>query len=253
MRVILIRSLAIATIALLLPAQQARAESANELVAKNLAARGGAEKLAAISSIKFIGKMVFPGDFELTYLETRVRKNSAALYESSVQGLTLVQGYNGKIGWRINPFEGRRDPERMSQDDTRALADDATIDGPLLSAKARGSTVSYLGREDFEGTNAYKLRVSDRSGAEYVYYLDPDTYLEIRVVETRKLRGARQVMAAELGDYERVNGVYFPFAIQSGPIDAGPSGRQRITIDSAQANIPVNDAMFAMPGAARPK
>ncbi len=248
MRLMLIRLLMIAAM-VVLPVQQARAESASELIAKNLAARGGAEKLAAISSIRFTGKLVFPGDFELTYRETRLRKNGAALLESSIQGLTLVQGYNGKIGWRINPFEGRRDAERMSQDDTRALADDATIDGPLLTAKTRGSTVSYLGREDYEGTNAYKLRVSDRSGAEYVYYLDPDTYLEIKVVETRKLRGARQVTLSELGDYEMVNGVYFPFAVDSGPIASTPAQRQRLTIDSAQANVPVNEAMFAMPAA----
>ncbi len=249
MRVTIIRLLLIAAVAFLLPIEQARAESANELVSKNLAARGGAEKLAAIASIQFTGKLVFPGDFELTYRETRVRKNGAALYGSSIQGLTLVQGYDGKVGWRINPFEGRRDAERMSQDDTRALADDATIEGPLLSAKTRGSTVSYLGREDFEGTDTYKLRVNDRSGAEYVYFLDPDTYLEIRVVETRKLRGARQVTVTEYGDYERVNGVYFPFAVESGPLDSTPAQRQKLSIDAAQANIPVNDTMFKMPSA----
>ncbi len=248
MRGRLIRLLAIAAVGFLIPAL-ARAESASDLVSKNLAARGGAQKLAAIKTIQFTGKLVFPGDFELTYEETRVRNKGQARYESTVQGLTLVQSYDGKVGWRINPFQGRRDAERMSQDDMRALADDATIDGVLLSAKARGSAITYLGREDFEGTNAYKLRVTQRSGAEYVYYLDPDSYLEIKIVETRKLRGARQVTLTELGDYELVNGVYFPFAVESGPIDSTPAQRQKLTIDRAQANIPVNDAMFAMPGA----
>jgi hypothetical protein len=227
----------------------ARAQSAADLVAKNLAARGGADKLAAIASIQFAGKTVFPGGFELAYKETRVRKDGKARIESSIQGLTLVQGYDGTMGWRINPFEGRRDAERMSADDTRALADDATIDGPLLAAKARGSAIAYLGREDFEGTDTYKLRVVDADGAEYVYFLDPDTYLEIKVVETRKVRGAPQVMLTEYGDYELVDGVYFPFAIESGPIGTTPVQRQQTTIDNAQANIPVSDASFAMPAA----
>jgi hypothetical protein len=223
------------------------ADAGGDLVAKNLAARGGAEKLAAISSIEFRGKLVVPGDFELTYKETRARKNDAARSDSTVQGLTLVQGFDGKVGWRINPFEGRRDAERMSEDDTRAFADDETIDGPLLSAKARGGTIAYLGREDFEGTDTYKLRVTEPSGVEYTYFLDPDTYLEIKVVETRELRGARQVTLTEFGDYELVNGVYFPFAIESGTIDSTSSGRNRIEIDSAKANVPVNDATFAIP------
>ncbi len=247
MRDFSVRSLLALAAILVGAAQAARADTSADLIAKNLAARGGAEKLAAISSLQFSGKLVVPGDFELAYKETRARKNDAARTDSTIQGLTLVQGFDGKVGWRINPFEGRRDAERMSEDDTRAFADDETIDGPLLSAKARGSTIAYLGREDFEGTDTYKLRVTEPSGVEYVYYLDPDTYLEIKVVETRELRGARQVTLTEFGDYELVNGVYFPFAVESGSIDSTSSGRNRIEIDSAKANVPVSDATFAIP------
>ncbi len=248
MRVTFIAFAAFAAIVAAMPASPARAESASELVTKNAAARGGAQKLAAITSIRFTGKLLLPGDLELAYSETRERPEGRARYESSLQGLTLVQGYDGKTAWRINPFEGRRDAERMSDDDMRALADDATIDGPLLSAKARRSTISYLGREDFEGTDTYKLRVHDPDGAEYVYFLDPDTYLEIKVIETRKLRGARQVTLTEYGDYEAVGGVYFPFAIESGPLDSTPAQRQKLIIESAQPNVPIDRASFSMPG-----
>lgn len=244
-----IRFTAITAAVLLATVSAARGESPTDLVAKNLDARGGPASLAAISTIEFTGKLVEPGDFELTYKETRARAKNSARIESSVQGLTLVQGYDGAVGWRINPFEGRRDAERLSEDDTRALADDATIDGPLLSAKSRGSALAYLGREDFEGTNAYKLRVTDPSGVQYVYYLDPETYLEIKVVETRSIRGTRQVTLTEFGDYEKVAGVYFPFTIESGPLDATAAGRQQVVIENAHANVAVGAALFAMPNA----
>jgi hypothetical protein len=249
MRVFTARSLVTVAAVLVFTMRAARADEAADLIAKNLAARGGAAKLAAISTVVYTGKMVVPGDFQLSFSETLARKNNAARNDATIQGLTLVQGYDGKVGWRINPFEGRRDAERMSEDDTRAFADDATIDGTLLSAKARGSTVAYLGREDFEGTDTYKLRVTDPTGVEYVEYLDPDTYLEIKVVETRKLRGARQVTVTEYGDYELVDGVYFPFAIESGPLGSTSSGRNRIQIESAKANVPVSDSLFAIPAA----
>ena len=242
-----IRRLVAVAVIVIASAGAASAETADDLVAKNLAARGGAAKLASIASIEFTGKMVAPGDFELTYKETRERKNGAARIEASIQGLTLVQGFDGTSGWRINPFEGRRDAERMSKDDARALADDATIDGPLLLAKSRGNSVTYLGREDFDGTDTYKLRVVDSTGTQYTYFLDPDTYLEIQVVETRELRGARQVTQFELGDYELVNGVYFPFAIDQGPLGGDPSQRQQLEIASARANLPIDEKMFAMP------
>jgi hypothetical protein len=242
------RRIAVLTVSFLLLARAAHAQSADELVAKNLAARGGAAKLAAISSIQFTGKMIQPGDFQLAYRETRAA-NGAAKYEFTIQGLTIVQAYDGKTGWKINPFEGRRDPERMSADDTRALADDATIAGPLLDAKARGGTVTYLGREEFEGTDTYKLRVSYPSGVEYLYYLDPDTYLEIKIVETRKFRGAPQITLTEYSDYELVDGVYFPFAIESGAADSRSVDRQKTVIESARANVALTPATFAPPPA----
>jgi hypothetical protein len=247
MRIVLIRSLVFASLGLLCATRAAFAESADDLVAKNLAARGGEGNLAAIGSLEFTGRIVAPGDFELAYHETRARKNGAVRIDLSVQGLTIVQAFDGKVGWRINPFEGRRDAERMSADDTRALADDGTIDGPLLASKTRGATVSYLGREDFEGTDAYKLRVAEPGDVEYTYYLDPDTFLEIQVIEERKVRGARQVSATEYSDYERVNGVYFPFAIENGALGSPSADRQKVVIESARANAPVNESVFAVP------
>jgi len=245
----LVTRLLIVTAASFLLATPAFAQSANDLLTKNLAARGGAEKLAAIHSLRLNGKLVFGGNFELAYEEVRVRKNDAVRINASIQGLTLVQAYDGKVGWRINPFEGRRDAERMSADETSALADDGSIEGVLLGAQAKGAPITYIGREDFDGTDAYKLRVSLPNGSEYMYYLDPDTYLEIKVVETRLLRGARQVTVSELGDYELVDGVYFPFEIESGPPGSDPSQRQKTTIESAQANPVVSAATFAMPAA----
>ncbi len=253
MSVASVRILGFVLFAFLAMVAAARADEASDLVAKNLAARGGADKLAAITSLEFTGKIVEPGDFQLAYKATRARKNGSTRIEASLQGLTLVQGYDGNVGWRINPFEGRRDAERMSNDATHELADQASIDGPLLSAKARGATVTYLGREDFEGTDAYKLRIVEPSGVQYVSFLDPDTYLEIRTEETRVLRGAKHVTLSQFADYERVDGVYFPFAIESGDLGSGPADRQKVIVDHARANVPADDVLFTLPTTAGTK
>lgn len=222
--------------------------SADELVAKNLAARGGAEALAALKSVKFTGKLIFPGDFELTYDETRAHeaKGDATRIDAALQGLTLVQAYDGASGWRINPFQGRRDAEKMTEDEARSMADSALIDGVLLSAKKQGAKVAYLGREDFDGTLGYKLKVSQPDGDEFVYLLDPDTFLEIKMTETRRLRGAQQVTEYELGDYEKVGGVYFPMSIDSWQ-QGQQNQRQRVIIASAQANVDAPPSLFAQP------
>ncbi len=230
-------------------AAQAAEPSAQELISKNLEARGGAEALKALRSIEFKGTIRFPGDFELDYVETRVRAGlggaGAVRFDSTLQGLTLTQAYDGKSGWSINPFGGRRDAETMSADDARALADSGLVDGPLLSAATNGSRVEYLGREDFDGTLAYKLRVSEKDGDSFVYLLDPATYLEIAITETRKIRGAEQIFEYELGDYEKVGGVYFPMSVESGA--KGSSQRQQVSIESASANPAVKPEYFVQP------
>ena len=228
----------------------AAAQDAQSLLAKNLEARGGAAALDAVKTVSFEGRVLFPGDFEMTYKETRalLGKAAAARTDLSLQGLNVVQAYDGQGGWRINPFQGRKDAERMSGDEARSVADAASIQGALLASRSDGSRVDYVGREDFDGTLAYKLKVTQKDGDEFVYWLDPDTHLEIKVDETRKIRGAQQTTEIELGDYEKVAGAYFPMSVESW--SQGQSNqRQRIIIASGSANAPVAAGFFAEPRA----
>jgi hypothetical protein len=136
----------------------------------------------------------------------------------------------------------------MSADEARQLADGASIEGPLLAARHDGSRVQYLGREDFDGTLAYKLKITQKDGDEFTYWLDPDTYLEIKMDDTRRIRGAHQTAETELGDYEKVGGVYFPMSIESW--SQGQSNqRTRVQIANAAANPPLGADFFAEPRA----
>lgn len=222
---------------------------AEQLVAKNLEARGGAAALSAIRSLQFEGRYLTPGDFELAFKEVRLRRpgGDAIRDDLSVQGMTIVQAYDGANGWRINPFQGRRDAEKMSADEARAMADNALVSGILLSAAANKSVVTAAGMEDFDGTLAYKLKVVQPDGDEFVYLLDPDTFLEIKMVESRRVRGTLQVSSTEMGDYEKVDGVYYPMAIDSWSGD-NSNQRSRIAIEKATANVEVPAGLFAQPG-----
>jgi len=235
-------------VALALASGGAQAISVDELVAKNLEARGGAAKLHAIKTLKSSGKMVFDGGFELAFVAYR-KAPDASRSEVSLQGLTAVQAWDGHEAWQISPFQGRKDPEKMSADDARALADDASIGGPLLDWQAAGSQLEYLGTEDVDGTEAHKLKVTRKNGdVEYVY-LDPDHWLEIRKVSQRSVRGTQVETVEDYGDYEEVDGVYFPFSIASQSKADG--NRQQLTIEKAEANVPLEDALFAFPASAK--
>src|SRR5438105_11652305 len=240
---------ALAAMLLGVAAYPAAAQDAQSLIAKNLEARGGGAAVEALKSISFEGRTIFPGDFELSYKEVRKRvgTKSAVRYDFGLQGLDVVQAYDGSGAWKINPFQGRKDAERMSADEARQFADEGLVEGPLLASRTDGSEVQYLGREDFDGTLAYKLRVTQKDGDEFTYWLDPDTYLEIKVDEMRRIRGAQQTTETELGDYEKVAGVYYPMSVESWP-QGQSNQRQRVPIATGQANPPVDAAFFAEPG-----
>lgn len=242
-------SLLVATVLLHGAAQAQTAYSADQLVTKNLEARGGAQALAAIKSLQLEGRYLAPGDFELAFKEVRQRQaNGDAIRDDlSVQGLTIVQAYDGSSGWRINPFQGRRDAERMSADEARAMADQGLVSGILLSAAAGKGVVTAAGMEDFDGTLAYKLKVVQPDGDEFAYLLDPDTFLEIKIVESRRVRGTLQVNSTEMGDYEKVAGIYYPMAIDSWSGD-NSNQRARIVIEKATANVELAPSLFAQPG-----
>ena len=225
------------------------APTAQSLVDRNLEARGGAAAIAAIKSISFAGRTIFPGDIEVAYSEWRAMDGARVRDRLvfSLQGLDIVQAFDGEGAWKINPLQGRKDAERMSADEARQIADSASIAGSLLQSRADGSKVTYLGREDFDGTDAYKLKVAQKDGDEFVYWLDPDTFLEIKVDETRRIRGAQQVSETELGDYEKVAGVYFPMSIESWS-QGHPNDRARTIIATATANPPLNNSLFEQPG-----
>ena len=160
----------------------------------------------------------------------------------------LVQAYDGAQGWKISPFGGRKDPEKMSVDDAKSLVEDAEIDGPLVDWQAKGSTVEYLGPEDVDGTLAHKLKVVRKNGDVSYVYLDPDHFLEIRVLTQRTEQGAQVEVETDLGDYEKIAGVFFPFSIEAGP--KGSSDKQKIIFEKAEANVPVDDAVFKFPATA---
>jgi len=217
----------------------------DELVAENVGAKGGADALRALQSIRLNGKMlVNEGQIQLAYAETKKRPDEVRT-ETTLQGMTAVEAYDGKAGWRISPFQGRKDPERMSADDVKPLMEDAEIDGPLVNWKEKGSTLEYVGREDVDGTSAYKIKVVRKNGDVNFVYLDPDHFLEIRILSQRVRHGAQEETETDVGDYEKIGGVFLPFSIESGR--KGDSDKQKVVIEKAEANVPVDDAIFHFP------
>jgi outer membrane lipoprotein-sorting protein len=223
------------------PAQNPALPSVDEIVKKHIDARGGLDKLRALQSVRFTGKVLAQG-VELELTMTAKRPGSVRM-DSSFQGRSVIQAYDGTTGWMVNPFMGSSDPQALSGDQLEQMKENADLDGSLVDYKAKGVGVELLGKEDLGGKAVYKLKVTKSGGRTEIAYIDATTFLQVRATSTT----GQQEIDQYLGDYKPVNGVLFPFAIES---KVGGQTVAQIILSKGEANVQVDDAMFKMPAKA---
>lgn len=220
--------------------------TAADLVAKNAAARGGAKKLHGTSTLRVEGQMITPGgSLRLDYVQLQSRPQSLRV-EVTLQGLTQISAWDGAEAWQINPFGGRKDPQRLPLEDAKGLIEQASVEGALQQAAALGYPIAYAGTEEIDGTAAHKLVVSRPGGDVETIYLDPDAFLEIRMVTRRTQHGVISESQTDYADYEAVGGVFYPFLIELGAKDA-TDDRMKVVISTITPNVPIDDALFHFP------
>jgi hypothetical protein len=219
-------------------------QTADELIAKNIQARGGMEKMKAIKTMRMTGKFEGGGGFTASVGQENERPDLVR-ETFTLQGMTAVQAYDGTTGWQIQPFGGKKDPELMGEDDMRDLLLDADFDGPLVDYKEKGSTVEYLGHDVVDGDDALRLKITLKNGDIIYDYLDPDTFIEIRKEIQQFIRGSVRDRVVGLGSYKPVAGVMFPFSMSQGPKN-NPDA-QTNTVLKMEANVKIDPADFALP------
>src|SRR5256712_12441529 len=242
------RSTPLTVAALALCAAPLSAQSADSLIAKYIQASGGTARIQALQTLRRTGKFTGGGGFEAVVIQENKRPNSVR-QEFSIQGMTGINAYDGHNGWKIEPWQGKRDPESLGEEEMHGILDDADFDGPLVNYQAKGNRVEYQGTEPIEGSDAYKLKVTRPNGDVSFYYLDTEYYVPIRIDTQRMIRGAPQEFETSLGDYKQVNGVYLPFSSESGPKGSSSSDRSKITDDKIEAKLPLDAPRLRRPGA----
>jgi outer membrane lipoprotein-sorting protein len=240
----MIRHFLIALAAALALTAPAAAQTVDEIIAKNIEAHGGAEKMKAAESLRMTGKMALGQGIEAPVVMEQKRPASFRM-ELTVQGMTFVQAYDGKGGWKVNPFEGKKDPEPLGEDELKDAAEQADFDGPLVDYKEKGNKVELVGKEKVEGSDAYKLKVTLKNGDVRYFYLDADSYLEVKAESKRMIRGSEVESETVYGDYKDVNGYVLAHSVEFGA--KGSQQRQKVTVEKVDFNPTLDDARFKMP------
>jgi outer membrane lipoprotein-sorting protein len=229
---------------------QASAQTVDDLIKKNIDAHGGIQKLKAVKSMKATGKIT-PQGLEIP-ITLQQRRPGMVRMDATFQGKSMVQAYDGTTAWKIDPFQGNPDPEKVAGDDLKDLEEQSDLDGPLVDYKQKGHSIELIGKEDMEGTPVYKLKLTLKNGDVRNIYIDAENYLELKVTSKRKTPGGEVDVDQFLGNYKSVNGMTFAFSI-----DTRINGQSvnTITIDKIELDSPIDEAVFKMPAkpAEKPK
>ena len=221
------------------------AQTVDEIVTHYLKTVGGMEKIQAVQTLRRTGKFIGGGGFEARVLQEN-KRGSLVREEFYLQGMTGVNAYDGKTGWKIEPWNGKKDPEALSEGEMKSILEDSDFDGPLVNYQKKGNKVEFAGTDKFEGTDTFKLKVTIANGDSYIYYLDADYYVPIKIDTKRTIRGAEREFETALGDYKEVGGWYLPYSIESNV--KGSTDKSKVVYEKIEANVAIDDKRFEKPG-----
>lgn len=220
----------------------ASGQTVDALIKKHFDAHGGAHKLKAIRSTRVTGKIQMQGINAPITLITK-RPNLARV-EIALQSGPYIEGYDGRTAWRVNSLTGSHDPEIISGEEAKDILEASDMDSPLVDYRRKGHKVELLGKENVEGVDAYKLKLTQKSGEVKYIYLNSRTYLGLKQITRRLDHGVEIEVELYYGDYKPVDGILLAHSYEA---RLDNQTVQITTIEKIEINPLIDDSIFRMP------
>jgi len=214
------------------------AQTVDEIVAKNIQAKGGAEKLKSVRSMKLTGHLSGRGiqaPFTIWW-----KRPNLARQETEREGTVMVRAFDGATAWMMIGT----DVQEVAGPQAQAAREQADFESPLLDYKAKGHRVELVGLETLDGAKVYHLKLTTKSGQVQDIYLDADTGFEKQTSMAIDQGGQQVLLVSEPSDYREVDGIKLPFSVKQ---IANGNPISQLTIDKVEFNVPVDEGIFKMP------
>jgi outer membrane lipoprotein-sorting protein len=216
------------------------AQTVDEIVAKNLKAKGGAEKWKSISSVKMTGTFSTQG--MEGPMSLYAKRPNLSRQEITMNGRKLVQAFDGTTPWMILPdSEAAREMPATQGESVRTNAD---FDGPLMDYAAKGHKIELVGKEKVGGTEVYHLKLTKKGGSVEHYYLDTESGIEVKRTVDVDAGGMKQTIETELSNFKSVDGIMIPHTMKQS-VNGTPLAQ--MNVEKIEFNAPIEDTLFRMP------
>ncbi len=216
------------------------AQTADEIVQKYAASMGGLDAYNKVTSAKLTGTYSVQGnDLALTVviLNGKGMRNDV---EAMGQSVTSVY-YNGK-GWKVNPFAGVTVPTDVTGTELNDFKIQSYFAPQLMDYKARGHQVELVGKETVEGTETYKLKLTNKDdGKTTTYNISAKDYTMLRSTTSREIQGQTMDVESWFSDLKDIGGVKF-FMTRDSKIEGQVF--QTVKYDKIELNVPVDEKIF---------
>jgi len=227
----------------------AAAQTADDVVEKYLAAIGGRQALAKLTSRTMVGTITLAtpqgelsGPVEV-YTQAPNKSRTVVKLDLSAFGagqVTVDQRFDGTAGYLIDTLQGNRDITGNQLENMK----NAVFPTPLIGYKDRGATLELSGEEKIGERDALVLVLKPKTGSASRQYIDAETYLPISTVIKVDVPQFGEVeQTTELSDYRDVDGVKVPFAVKA----TSAVQSSTVVITKVEHNAKIDEALFSKP------
>jgi outer membrane lipoprotein-sorting protein len=243
---------AVAAVAFLAAGLPASAQpTVDQLIEKNIKARGGEARLRQLNSMRLSGKVTAQG-MELPMVILAKRPNMMR-QEVQVQDKKVVTAFDGATAWMVNPLMGTETPQEIQGPQAEMTREQADFDPVLLDYKAKGHTIELVkgdgpgGTEKLaDGRSVHHLKVTRKGGRVQHYYLDAESGMELKTAtEIETPDGRTATIESEMSDYREAGGLMVPHTLRN-LMNGTPMAT--MTIDQVEFNAEIDDGLFKKPG-----
>ena len=214
---------------------------ARDVISRHVAAIGGADVVARYSS------RYSKGTFELRQqgitgtMEVFAARPAKQLARIDMPGFGLtVAGFNGEIGWSVDPAGGPRLLQGRELERLRLLAEfDAALHKPEQYA-----SLDTVARTTFDGRDCLKIKVTSRSGIQWFEYYDARTGLFAGMEGEQATPVGAVTVTTTTSEYRRFDRLLLPTVTVQRVSGTG----QEITMTLTEVRFnDVDDSVFAPP------
>jgi hypothetical protein len=214
------------------------AQNLDEIVKKHIDAIGGIENWKKLKSLKMECSIKANGaDIKVVICQL---DKKAMRQDIAVMGMNGYEIVTNTQGWSFMPFQGQIKPEAMTADDVKNSQDDLWIQDEFITYKELGKKLELIGSDDMDGTDCFKLKMTDKNAQETTYFIDKSDYNIIKSISKVKADGKEMEVASTYGNYKKTEeGIVFAMSTTGG---YGP-----MEITKIEVNPKIDETIFQLP------